>query len=252
MREMVRLKKPKSDAQILILLVCASAILYTLQLLLFDKPKDTEFYLLQDFAFLPLQVALVTVVLGKVLGDREKRQRIEKLGMVVSAFFSEAGLEILTTLACSAENPESFRPSLAFTADWSEKDFRHAAFAIRHAKPHFVCRPEELLAMKELLTEKREFMLQMLENPTLMEHDSFTDMLLAVFHLTEELLARDDLAAVTDADAAHLSGDMDRAFRTLAAQWLLHTRSLKDHYPYLYSLEARRNPFGAGKAAVEE
>ena len=246
------MKKPKSDAQILILLLCASAVLYTLQLVLFDKPADTEFYLLQDFAFLPLQVALVTVVLGKVLGDREKRQRIEKLGMVISAFFSEAGLEILTTLACLAEEPESFRPALAFTADWSEKDFRHAAFSIRHAKPRFACRPEELAALRDLLTEKREFLLQMLENPTLMEHDSFTDMLLAVFHLTEELLAREDLSAVSGADAAHLSGDMERAFRTLAAQWLLHTRSLKNSYPYLFSLEARRNPFGAASAAVEE
>ena len=44
-------------------------------------------------------------------------------------------------------------------------------------------------------------------------------------------LARENLSAVADADANHLAGDMERAFRTLAVQWLLHTRSLKDHYP---------------------
>ena len=245
------MKKPKSDAQILILLLCSSAIIYAIQLLLFEKPQDTEFYILQDCAFLPLQVALVTVVLGKELGDREKRQHIEKLGMVISAFFSEAGLEVLTVLARSADDPESFRPALAFTADWSERDFRRAALSVRRTKPRFVCRPEELAALKSLLTEKRECMLGMLENPTLMEHDGFTDMLLAVFHLTEELLAREDLARVTGADAAHLSGDMERAFHALAAQWLQHTSSLQKNYPYLFSLEARRNPFGCCSAPVE-
>ena len=76
-------------------------------------------------------------------------------------------------------------------------------------------------------------------------------MLLAVFHLTEELLAREDLAGVTGADAAHLSGDMERAFHALAAQWLQHTSSLQKNYPYLFSLEARRNPFGCCSAPVE-
>ena len=245
------MKKPKSDAQILILLLCSSAIIYAIQLLLFEKPQDTEFYILQDCAFLPLQVALVTVVLGKELGNREKRQHIEKLGMVISAFFSEAGLEVLTVLARSADDPEAFRRSLAFDERWTAKDFSRAAAEMGQAELHPRCLPTLLPELKVLLLEKRECILGMLENPTLMEHDGFTDMLLAVFHLTEELLAREDLAGVTGADAAHLSVDMERALRRLAVQWLQHTSSLQKNYPYLFSLEARRNPFGCGGVPVE-
>ena len=245
------MKKPKSDAQILILLLCSSAIIYAIQLLLFEKPQDTEFYILQDCAFLPLQVALVTVVLGKELGNREKRQHIEKLGMVISAFFSEAGLEVLTVLARSADDPEAFRRSLAFDERWTAKDFSRAAAEMGRAELHPRCLPTLLPELKVLLLEKREFLLRLLENPTLLEHDGFTDMLLAVFHLTEELLAREDLAGVTGADAAHLSVDMERALRRLAVQWLQHTSSLQKNYPYLFSLEARRNPFGCCSAPVE-
>ena len=41
--------------------------------------------------------------------------------------------------------------------------------------------------LKLFLISKRNFLLMLLENPNLLEHDAFTDLLRAVFHLTEEL-----------------------------------------------------------------
>jgi hypothetical protein len=103
-----------------------------------------------------------------------------------------------------------------------------------------------------LLLDKRSFMLRMLENPNLLEHDTFTDMLLAVFHVTEELIARVDFTALPEPDTAHLTGDIKRALRTLLIQWLSHMEHLHSEYPYLYSLEVRRNPFGDGSVIVRE
>ena len=55
------------------ILVVISAILFAIQMIIFRSPRDTAFYLFQDMAFLPLEVALVTIVLGKAISDREKR-----------------------------------------------------------------------------------------------------------------------------------------------------------------------------------
>jgi len=52
------------------------------------------------------------------------------------------------------------------------------------------------------------FMLSLLENPNLLEHDSFTDLLLAIFHLSEELAARDTLVGLPQSDYEHLAGDI--------------------------------------------
>ena len=57
------MKKVKSGFPIILLLVVLSLVLYMLQLYVFHSPRDTAFYVLQDIAFLPLQVALVTVML---------------------------------------------------------------------------------------------------------------------------------------------------------------------------------------------
>ena len=91
--------------------------------------------------------------------------------------------------------------------------------------------------------EKREIMLRMLENPTLLEHETFTELLRAVFHLSEELEAREDFSGLPASDLAHLTNDVKRAYAMLASEWLDYAKYLKDSYPYLFSLAMRLNPF---------
>ena len=90
---------------------------------------------------------------------------------------------------------------------------------------------------------KRDFLLRLLENPNLLEHDSFTDLLWAVFHLTEELSHRVDVKQLPEADYEHLSGDIERAYRLIISEWLDYMKHLKSNYPYLFSLSIRTNPF---------
>jgi hypothetical protein len=49
------------------------------------------------------------------------------------------------------------------------------------------------------------FLLGLMANPNLLEHESFTDLLWAVFHLTDELTHREDVSALADADLEHLA-----------------------------------------------
>ncbi len=50
--------------------------------------------------------------------------------------------------------------------------------------------------LRNFLIGKEDFLMRLLENPLLIEHESFTDMLLAVFHLTGELTHRKDLTGL--------------------------------------------------------
>ena len=44
------------------------------------------------------------------------------------------------------------------------------------------------------------------------EHESFTDLILALNHLTEELKARGDLTSLPPADVRHLTTDIKRGY----------------------------------------
>ena len=97
--------------------------------------------------------------------------------------------------------------------------------------------------LRHFLIGKRGFLLGLLENPNLLEHESFTDLLWAVFHLTEELASRADVRRLRATDYKHLSGDIKRAYIHLISEWVAYMRHLKVDYPYLFSLAVRTNPF---------
>ena len=91
--------------------------------------------------------------------------------------------------------------------------------------------------------EKRGFLLGLLGNQNLLEHDGFTEMLWAVFHLTEEFANRSSLDNLHANDKLHLEGDIKRAYTTLTGEWLDYMMYLKSSYPYLFSLAMRTNPY---------
>jgi len=97
--------------------------------------------------------------------------------------------------------------------------------------------------LKESLKTKRKFLLALLENPNLLEHETFTELLRAVFHLTEELENRDDLKKLPAADYAHLKVDIERVYVLLINEWLQYMEHLMNNYPYLFSFALRVNPF---------
>jgi hypothetical protein len=101
----------------------------------------------------------------------------------------------------------------------------------------------DLEELKAFLLDKRGFLLSLLENPNLLEHESFTDLLFAVFHLTEELAVRKTVTSLTSPDYHHVANDLKRAYVLLLAEWIAYVRHLKAYYPYIFSLVIRTNPF---------
>jgi hypothetical protein len=86
-------------------------------------------------------------------------------------------------------------------------------------------------------------MIKLLENPILVEHETFSELLLSVFHVEEELSGRKDVLHLSKPDSDHIALDMKRAYRLLFFEWLYYMEHLKTQYPYLFSFAMRTNPF---------
>jgi hypothetical protein len=104
----------------------------------------------------------------------------------------------------------------------------------------------------DALLSWKQGMLSMFENPNLFEHDRFTQMLWALYHLMDELRSRENLEGLPAADLKHLSGDIRRAYALLVTEWAYIIRHMKQRYPYLYSLAARKNPFTPMNAVYQD
>jgi len=220
-----------------------SAILYFIHYLIFRDIHHIFIYLVGDLAFLPLEVLLVVVIIERLLARRETQAKLEKLNMVVGAFFSELGNHLLQDLLKHFDNRLEISEQLNITESWTKKDFQKAVTFADHLKIEVDCRNIDLDGLKAFLAQKREFLLTLLENPSLLEHDRFTDLLWAVTHLDEELEARPSLTGLPDKDLEHIAGDIRRMYDHLASEWLDYVQHLKSKYPFLFSLVLRTHPF---------
>jgi len=223
--------------------VALSAIAYFIHYLIFRDVHHIFIYMVGDLAFLPLEVLLVVIIIERLLARRERQAKLEKLNMVVGAFFSELGNHLLQDLIKHFGNRLEISRHLNVTESWTKKDFQKAVDFAHHLKVEVDCRNIDLGGLKAFLAQKREFLLTLLENPSLLEHDRFTDLLWAVTHLDEELAARPSLIDLPDKDLEHIAGDIRRLYDHLASEWLDYVQHLKSKYPFLFSLVLRTHPF---------
>lgn len=242
-------KIPKWQVLFGILLIVLSISVYYAHFLIFRDAHHIFIYLIGDVAFVFIEVLMVTLVLHQLLHFREKKSLLNKLNMVIGAFFSEVGTELLRVFSDLDLEAGKVKGRLIVRSDWTEKDFLKVKKEfIRHA-PKIDVNDENLSELKNFLKGKRHFLLRLLENPNILEHDSFTDLLWSVFHLTEELDYRGEITDLPDKDYGHLKGDMERVYSRLISEWLDYVSHLKNDYPYLFSMTMRTNPFDS-KASV--
>ncbi len=224
-------------------LVVLSAVFYVIHYVIFRDVHHIFIYMIGDIAFVFVEVLLVTLIIHRLLTEREKRSRLEKLNMVIGAFFSEVGTQLLTYLSDFDPNLDRIREDLIVTNNWSEQEFSSVSKRLRNYDYSVVIKKVDLEDLRAFLVVKRDFLLRLLENPVLLEHESFAELLQSVFHLTEELTWREDLRELPDSDYGHMASDAKRVYGLLVHQWLDYMRHLKDNYPYLFSLAIRTNPF---------
>jgi len=220
-----------------------SVAVYYIHFLIF---KDSTFifkYFVAQLGFLPISTALVTIVLNQLMGKRDKNIRLQKLNMVIGAFYSDVGTDLLKILASSDNEARNFGQHLKLNSSWSKSDFDMAKRNIQDINLDKTSLPSHLDELKSFLCRKRSHLLRMLENPNLLEHETFSQLLRAIFHLTEELVGRADLSHLPNSDYAHLRGDIGLVYVLLINQWLDYMEHLHGNYPYLFSLAIRTNPF---------
>ncbi len=226
-----------------IVLIALSALVYGMHYFFFRDVHHIFIYLVGDIAFVFIEVLLVTLVIHQLLAQREKRAKLEKMNMVIGTFYSEVGTVLLNHFANFDENVERIRKDLSAAKSMDKNGFSVLSRNLRHHDANIKSKPKELDELRQLLSGKRDFLIRLLENPILLEHTSFTNLLWAIFHLGDELAHRRNLKGISGKDHEHINGDVKRAYLLLLGEWTNYMTHLKYNYPYLFSLAIRTNPF---------
>jgi hypothetical protein len=227
-----------------------SLLLYGVDYLVFRDAHTLFLYLLSSLAFLPLEIFIVVLIIERIIDQSERKAKLQKLNMVLGAFFNDVGNTLLRGLLANFNNRAEISQHLNLNDKWGRKEFQTAADYADKLKIEIDYHDMNLAELKVFFKQKREFLMTLLGNPSLLEHDHFTDLLWAVTHLDEELESRNSVENLPEADLKHLAGDIERLYGRLVVEWLDYIEHLHTNYRFLYSLVLRTHPFQSNPSAV--
>ena len=231
-------------------LLALTALVYYLHFLIFRDPHHIFLYFVGDVAFVFFEVLLVTLIIDRLLHRRQQKAMDSKLNMLAGAFFSEVGADLLARFEGLDDESGRVAHHLAAPSDWSEAAFLNVREAVKGHRPSMDAEGFDFAALNGQLQRHKPFLLDLLQNPMLLEDEEFTALVWAVFHLAKELEHRCGLKGLPQEDRLHLAEDAKRAYHLLLVQWAEYMNRLKASCPYLFSLAEKTNPFKR-RASVE-
>ncbi len=244
------MKKFTFNHLIIIILLFISLVFFTLQMFIFHNLHESGFLFFQDLIFMPIEILLVTFILDKILRDREKKERLQHQNIVINSFFSEIGTDTIRLLNKDIINLKELSILLCMNQDWNNAKFDNTLKVLNSFSYQFNITHDSLNAIKSSLSKNKAYILSFFSNPNLLEIDSFTNMLWALYHLIDELEHRTNICELPDSDIEHLKNDIIRIYGMLICLWVIYMKNLKVKYPYLWSLALRINPFSENNDVI--
>ncbi len=233
-----------------IILLILSIVFHYVHYILFQDWHHLLIFLIGDIAFVPIEVLMVSLVIHHLLTEMEKKKKMEKMNMVIGTFFSEVGTRLLTVISDADPELDMIRKEFIIDNSWSDNEFRSVVKSMKRYDYIVDIEKIDLQELARFMLSKRDFLLRLLENPNLLEHETFTELLRAVFHMTEEFECRNELSCLPATDMKHLESDIKRVYVQITLEWLYYMQYLKNNYPYLFSLAMRTNPFDTNASPI--
>lgn len=237
------MKKYNDIIKIGALLLGISAVLYLINYIMFGDAHHLFVVFAEEIAYMPIYIFIILVVAEKAISSREKKDMARKTNALVGTFFTELGYELIMIITRFDGDCEKVKSELKNIESWD--DAQKKKF-IANVDQHKYCAPkgtEDLVIIKDLMLQKKDFMLELMSNTSLIEKDEFSELLLAVNHVLEEFRTRGEISTFDSAATGHLHVDVERAYRHLMASWVFYMMHLEKEYPYLHKLALRVNPF---------
>lgn len=228
------MKNKKYYIVVSLVLVGLSAIMFLIHYLVFGQAINTAYYSLMNLCFIPVNSLVVTLILERLIDYKAKQERMEKLSMLIGLFFTEVGYKLMSLIIKADKGGKNSITSFNNLDDVKNQVEKHN-YTID-------MKDIDLDEIKDVLLENSNLLVNLISNENIIEHEIFTDLLMSVIHLRDEIIFyKNDKN--NQLDISHLEKDILRVYNNIAMQWVDYLKYLNKSYPFLYNNAIRLNPF---------
>lgn len=228
------MKKIKYYFVISFILIALSGLMFFIHYLVFGQAMNTAYYSLMNLCFIPINSLVVTIILEKLIDYRAKKERMEKINMLVGIFFTEVGGKLMRLIIDADEGAKNY------IVDFDDLNKIKRNLDNYNYQVNMEC--IDLKSIKDVLVENNNLFVTLISNESILNHQIFTDLLMSVIHLRDEIIFMETDKGV-EMNANHLESDVIRVYKNITIQWVHYLEYLNKSYPFLYNNAIRVNPF---------
>ncbi|MFL0193999.1 hypothetical protein ACJDU8_00110 [Clostridium sp. WILCCON 0269] len=217
-----------------VILIFLSFIMFLIHYLIFGQLENTIYYSLMSLCFIPINILAVTLVFEKIVERHSRLERLSKLNMLVGLFFSDIGFALLKLIVAGDEKVKYLELNF--------NDLEYCKNKIRNYNYDIDFEQINYTEIKKIVIGGRDILSKLISNENILEHEIFSDLLMVLMHLRDEMIFIDHKELTQD-DYNHLKGDIIRVYEALTLQWINYLFHLKQFYPYQYNSVIKYNPF---------
>lgn len=216
------------------ILIALSSIMFFIHYLIFGQALNTAYYSLMNLCFIPINSLVVTIMLEKLIDYRAKKDRIEKINMLVGIFFTEVGGKLMHLIIDSDKDAKNY-----ITNFENLNKIKKCLYEYNYkVDMNYI----DLCAIKNILVEHNNLFVTLISNESILQHQIFTDLLMSVIHLRDEIIFMEK-DKESGFNTNHLENDVIRVYKNISIQWIFYLEYLSKSYPFLYNNAIRVNPF---------
>ncbi|MDU1539260.1 MAG: hypothetical protein E6902_06530 [Paeniclostridium sordellii] len=228
------MKKIRYYFVISFILIALSSIMFFIHYLIFGQALNTAYYSLMNLCFIPINSLVVTIMLEKLIDYRAKKDRIEKINMLVGIFFTEVGGKLMHFIIDADKDAKNYITNF--------EDLNKIKKSLYEYDYKVDMNYIDLCTIKNILVEHSNLFVTLISNESILQHQIFTDLLMSVIHLRDEIIFMEKDNEL-EPNINHLENDVIRVYKNISIQWISYLEYLQKSYPFLYNNAIRVNPF---------
>lgn len=230
-------KRITENILLIIVLMSISITIYFFHYLIFGDIRQTLSGIILSLAYVPIGIIYQELIVDKILDKKQKLNSVEKINIVIGAFYNEVGNSLIKIISKGDKNIDVIRCNIDINNNWSNENFEDLIDLLKV----YVCELDitkiDIVKVVKLLNKKDTLIINLMINESIKEYKGFIELLMSLIHLRDELNFRDNIKN------DRIEKELCKNYKILLIQWVKYIEELKEIEYDLFLKIIMNSPF---------
>lgn len=236
-------KSIKNNLLKIIILVILTIVFYLIYYIIFGEIHYIITSIAMSIASIPLNMLFTGIIVNCIVDIKDKRKKDKEVDILTGLFFNEIGIEMLDIFTNRDECIEDIRKKALIKKDWAIDKYEELYKIFKNYDSCINVDMNDLRQLKIILDKKSSFILDLLFNPVLDDKEDFTELIVEVLHLRDEINHRFIGNKLEDYEKIYIESDINKLYKLLCQRWVNYMIYLKKYYPQVFIKSLVNSPF---------